>query len=48
LSWWRSVRISASSEALDRNSAMIADQISLSKSAIGRCIARFALERQSD
>ena len=45
LSWWRSVRISTSSEALDRNSAIITDQISLTKSAIGGCIVRFASER---
>jgi hypothetical protein len=32
LSWWRSVRISASSEALDRNSPITAHQISLSMS----------------
>ncbi len=35
LSWWRSVRVSASSEALDRNNPMTAHQISLSKSPMG-------------
>jgi hypothetical protein len=48
LSWWRSVRISASSEALDRNSPITAHQISLSMSPMGQCIVRFAPERQSD
>jgi len=35
LSWWRSVRVSASSEALDRNNPMTAHQISLSVSPMG-------------
>jgi hypothetical protein len=34
LTWWRSVKISASSEALDRNSPMTAHQISLRMSPI--------------
>jgi transposase len=45
LSWWRSVRISASSEILDRNSPITAHQISLNISPMGRSIARFAASR---
>ena len=43
LSWYRSVKISASSETLDRNSPMTAHQISLSISPIGASIAHLRL-----
>lgn len=46
LSWWLSVRISAPSEALDRNSPMTTHQISLSMSPIN--MAGFAAMRQPD
>ena len=42
LSWWRSIRISASSEARDRKSPMTAHQINLNMSPMSRSIARFA------
>jgi hypothetical protein len=48
LSWWRRVKISASSEDLDRNNPMTAHQISLRMSPIGASIARFAAIRQLD
>src|SRR5476651_1606639 len=48
LSWWRSARISASSEVRDRKSPIIANQISSSRSAMRRSIARFAALRQWD
>ena len=47
LSWWRSTRISASSEARDRNSPTNANQISLQRLIIGRSFTRFAAVRQS-
>jgi len=39
VSWWRSARISASSEARDRTSPMTAHHISLSTSPMGRRLA---------
>jgi hypothetical protein len=48
LSWWRRVKISASSEDFDRNNPMTAHQISLRMSPIGASIARFAAIRQLD
>src|SRR5450631_2292638 len=48
LSWWRRVKISASSEDFDRNNPMTAHQISLRMSPIGASIARFAALRQLD
>jgi transposase len=48
LSWWRRVKISASSDDLDRNNPMTAHQISLRMSPIGASIARFAAIRQLD
>ena len=48
LSCWRSVRISAPSEILDRKRPMTAQQISFRTSAMGGSIARFAASGQSD
>jgi hypothetical protein len=48
LSSQRNVKISASSEALDRNNPITAHQINLSTSAMGQSIARFAAARQPD
>jgi len=48
LSWWRRVKISTSSDDLDRNSPMTAHQISLRISPVGHSIARFAAIRQLD
>jgi hypothetical protein len=48
LCWWRKVKISASSDDLDRNNPMTVHQISLRMSPIGASIARFAAIRQLD
>jgi hypothetical protein len=48
LSWWRRVKISASSEDFNRNNPMTAHQISLRMSPIGASITRFAAIRQMD
>ena len=48
LSWWCRVKISASSDDLDRNNPMTVHQISLRMSPIGASIARFAAIRQLD
>jgi len=48
LSWQRNVKISGSSEALDRSTSITAQQISLSTSAMGQSIAQFAVARQPD
>jgi hypothetical protein len=42
LNWWRSAKISVSSEARDRNSPTNANQINLQRPIIGRTITRFA------
>jgi hypothetical protein len=46
LSWWRSIRISASSEALDRNNPMAADQISAPTRQLDRVYGRHSHGRQ--